>query len=526
MSHQFGLLDRVSAFVMVLEADGHVAWSNDAAQHHFGYSLEQTRGRRIQDFLVYADQGEEVDRAVQFARTHPEPVSLELAFLTRSNDRRWIAWTISRMGEGSDELIASGVDITSRKQSEERARFLADAGEVLAASLDSRETLSTVAELSVRAYADLCIIDLLDETGTVRRIQVSASDPDLEPLAAGLMKYPSQQSRPYLGAAAIRSGRSLVFPRVDSSLLERLAQDDNHLRILRQVNPRSFLAVPLLARGRVIGSLIFISTRRSFNDDDLRSAEQLASRAALAIDNARLYQDAQKASRARDEVLSVVAHDLRSPLNGIGLSATVLQRKADRTGDPQLKELADGVQQSVSQMNRLVQDLLDKTRIDAGRLSVDARSSSPHELVSEAVAAVRSAAPSVQFHVSVPAGLPRVAADPLRIRQVFTNLLGNALKFTPEGGRIEVGARLASEMVEFWVADQGPGIAPEALPHIFERFWQGKRADTTGAGLGLAIVKGIVESHGGRVSAESAVGQGTTVRFTLPRLIDESHAAP
>jgi signal transduction histidine kinase len=219
----------------------------------------------------------------------------------------------------------------------------------------------------------------------------------------------------------------------------------------------------------------------------------------------------------RDDVLGIVAHDLRNPLSAILMQTSVLRLRGAE-GDPRLRKPVEAVERAARRMSDLIQDLLDVTSMEAGRLSVEKVRSPAGELVTDCVETQVALATSASLvlHTEVPPGLPEVCADRGRIQQVFENLIGNAVKFTAPGGRVTVGAALRSREVLFWVADTGPGIPPQDLPHVFDRFWQAQKGGRQGAGLGLPIVKGLVELHGGRIWVESTLGQGTTFFFAIP----------
>ncbi|WP_255415215.1 sensor histidine kinase KdpD [Vitiosangium sp. GDMCC 1.1324] len=255
-----------------------------------------------------------------------------------------------------------------------------------------------------------------------------------------------------------------------------------------------------------------------YTADDLEFARGLGRLASLAVENARSYQSARRATRARDDVLGIVAHDLRSPLNSIILSAQALQRwKGNAAADtPRAADALGTIVSSVRRMNRLIDDLLDVARMDAGQLSIRPSPQPTETLLREVIEAARPQAEEVHLVLELPEVLPPVLADRDRLLQVFSNLLGNALKFTPPGGEVKVSARVEGGTICFQVHDTGPGIAPEALMHIFERFWQADRRDRRGSGLGLSIAKGLVDAHGGRIWVESEPGHGSTFLFTMP----------
>jgi signal transduction histidine kinase len=304
---------------------------------------------------------------------------------------------------------------------------------------------------------------------------------------------------------------------IGAEYIESVAQSEEHLRILREINPKSMMALPLLARERLLGGLLLISSdsTRRYGARDLALAKELADRAALAIDNARLYETARRATHVRDEVLGVVAHDLRNPLSAISMQTALLLQAAGPDGPRQHME---AIERAANRMNRLIQDLLDVTSMDAGRLSVEQKRVSARKILSEAMEAQEplASAASLTLQLDVAPELPDVWADRDRLLQVFENLFGNAVKFTGGGGAITLGATPRGNEVLFRVTDTGAGIAPADVPHVFDRFWQARTRGRHGAGLGLAIVKGIVEAQGGRIWVESTPGEGSTFFFTIP----------
>ncbi len=234
-------------------------------------------------------------------------------------------------------------------------------------------------------------------------------------------------------------------------------------------------------------------------------------------DQKRLEDGLRKAVQSRDEVMGIVAHDLRNPLGSILLQASLLRRR-EPDAERRSAKPVEVIERAARRMNHLIEDLLDVTRIDAGRLSVEPARTAAARVLVDAVETQKpiASSASLELHVNVGKDLPEVWADPGRVLQVLENLIGNAVKFTEAGGHITVGAAAGDGEVLFWVSDTGAGIPPEELPHLFDRFWQARAARRSGAGLGLAIVKGIVEAHNGRIWVESRLGQGSTFFFTIP----------
>jgi signal transduction histidine kinase/DNA-binding response OmpR family regulator len=435
-------------------------------------------------------------------------------------------------GELLTRAIRSGIERKRREISRhrlprdvesehERLRFLVDAGMLLAASLDFEETLESVASLAVRSIADFCIIDVVDTDGETRRLSVAHADAGKADLAARLRAFPIDRGRAHLSAIALDSAEPRVVD-VTPELLRSVAQDEEHLRTLEELGPVSYIAVPLRARDRSLGALVMISSNRSYTAEDLQLAQELGRRAALAVDDARLYREAHRVIRARDEVLRIVSHDLRNPLSTITMSADILLDAQVNFSEEQKIRQLHVILRSAERMNRLIGDLLDVARVEAGQLAIDPMYYDPRRLVREAVElhTALATARSLQLRGEADEVLPPVLADRDRILQVLANLIGNAIKFTPEGGDLVVRAQAAGDRVRFSVTDTGPGIPEQQLSQLFRPFWQGRRGGRDGAGLGLAVAKGIVEAHGGEIGVESTVGVGTTVFFTLVAVED------
>jgi signal transduction histidine kinase len=286
---------------------------------------------------------------------------------------------------------------------------------------------------------------------------------------------------------------------------------------MKAMNPESALFLPLVAREQLIGALTLFRTKGTFDGDDLGFAEDLARLAALALDNARLHDAVRASLRARDEMVGVVSHDLRNPVAAIKMLSGTLLRDPANAGGP-THESIELICQAAEQMDALIRDLLDVNRLDAGKLVVSPVPVDPSTLLTDSLQTLRPlvAEKGIALDLQIETPLPMVMADPDRIQQTLSNLVGNAIKFSPSGSKIVVIARKDPEAVVISVVDSGKGIAPEQLPRIFDRNWQSSRTDRQGAGLGLAISKGIVEAHGGKIWIESKQSQGTIASFTLP----------
>jgi signal transduction histidine kinase len=269
----------------------------------------------------------------------------------------------------------------------------------------------------------------------------------------------------------------------------------------------------------VLGTISFFTdTGRSLTSDDVQMAEDLSRRAATAIDNTRLYDQAQRAVRVRDDMLAIVTHDLRTPLSAIVTAAAM--QKASASDDDQgrrVRQRAESIQRAADHMSRLIRDLTDIGQIDAGRFAIERTPQNPSAITREVVDTLQPSAEQrgCRLSADIIGTVPSIEADGDRIVQVLSNLVSNAVKV----GASEVTVRLEArpEDVLFTVSDTGPGIREEDLPHMFDRYWRAKTANYKGTGLGLPISKQIVDAHGGRIWIESEPGMGSTFFFTLPR---------
>jgi signal transduction histidine kinase len=320
----------------------------------------------------------------------------------------------------------------------------------------------------------------------------------------------------------LRTGKSELYERVPRELVRGSARDPEQLRLVTELGLEnaSMMVVPMVARGRTLGAICLIATDsgRRYNLHDLNMAEDLAQRAAIAVDNARLYLEAREAVRTREDLLGIVSHDLRNPLAGMLMRCALLLETLpeDEAGERVRRDI-EAMNRSAHRMERLLRDLLDFASIQAGRLAVEKQPFAVSDLLKEGMESLYALAGKrkVDCDIELTDTQVQVLCDRERFLQIFSNLIGNALKFTPQDGAIHVRAVQRGPEVSFCVNDTGPGITKDELPKIFQKYWQG-RGGRTGAGLGLFIAKALVEAHGGRIWVESALGVGASFYFTLP----------
>lgn len=500
---------------------------NQGAEQVFGYTAGEVLGRSLSMLLP--------DRARAVHDKHIRNFASGRSQARRMGERQEITGLRKDGSEFPAEASISKLhvsgrwiftvllrDISERRREERSQQFLAEAGALLASSLDYETTLASIARLAVPVLSDWCVIFIRDDDGKVRRLEMVHADPAQQGLLEQLKRYPMEAIQLHPVFTVFDTGLSELVPEISDAFLQAISSTPEHLEVWRQLQLKRLLVVPLKARGRTRGAMGFFSSMRGAHDArDVKLAEDLALLAAMAVDNAMLYREAQAAVRARDDMLSVVSHDLGNPLSAIRIGTSLLLRGIP----PEEREQGgwfhlESIRQSAEQMESLINDLLEVKRLEAGKVLLERRSTAVEPLLASALSSFRELAAQRGLELSCRArgDLPAIPADRARLLQVISNLVGNALKFTPKGGRISVEAERAAGAVVFHVADTGQGIAAEHLPHVFDRFWQGRRQGKHGIGLGLAICKGIVEAHGGRIWVESETGRGTTVSFTVPIL--------
>ncbi|MCK8497955.1 GAF domain-containing sensor histidine kinase [Myxococcus fulvus] len=415
---------------------------------------------------------------------------------------------------------------TEAEDAEHRAAFLSDASRLLASSsLDPKVTLDTLARLSVPVMADWCFVDIIDEGGTVQRTSVAHADARDAPLALRVREFPpGPEGSSHPTTRVARHAESLLVDDVDDAWLHRVSVSEAHYETMREVGFHGILSVPLVARGRSLGALTFLAVRpsRHYSQADLETAQDLARRAALFLDNARLYREARRSVLLRDEFLAVASHELKTPLTPLQLRLQWLrqQTRKDKPYLPTSLVLSqlDVVQRQVDKLSGLVHGLLDVSRMSSGRLSLHREDVDLEVLAREVKTRLALAASQAGSEVSLTThGDVKGHWDRARLEQVLTHLLANALKYGA-GQPVRLELEDAGDDVVVRVEDAGIGIAREYQSHIFERFGRAvSERHYGGLGLGLYVTRQIVEAHGGTIQVASEPQKGSHFEVTLPR---------
>lgn len=510
------------AIVTVNEAQAIVQF-NRGAEQMFGYARADVLGRPLDLLLPERFRAGHPGYVAAFGRS-AETARLmghrREVFGRRRNGEEFPAEaSIAKveLGDRSRLYTALVRDVTERKQLERQQKFLADASRTLGSSLDYDSTLDAIVRLAVPDMADACVLYVAEDGRPPRQIGW-ARDGAVQDALQRRLRGPLA-----VAAAAMRAGAvELLMNDTGSGSSHEGGGTGADQPLLREIRATSLLAAPIGIRSHTLGALTLIRTGATpqFGLADVTLVADIASRAALALENARLYRDAQRAARARDEVLGVVSHDLRNPLSAIAMCSRIL---LDRPPDDEhaRRELASAISESAGWMSRLIQDLLDVSAIDAGRLSVMFAAQAVAPILEQVIHLLAGVAAErdVELRLDVAPDLPVVWADAERLVQGVANVAGNAVKFTGRGGTVILSARTGAgaDTIVISVEDTGPGIAEHDLPHIFDRYWHAPRGTRrSGTGLGLAIARGIVEAHHGRIDVTSTVGVGSRFSIVLP----------
>jgi PAS domain S-box-containing protein len=528
------IVDIAADGIIALDDSFRIVRFNRGAERIFGWTETEMIGQPLDRLLPMGARAVHRGHVRTFAEGTSDARQMadrrEIAGLRKNGEQFPAEASIARLTmDGERTFMVMLRDVSERRRTEERQKLLATAGWVLAASLDVESTMATVAELPVPLLGEWSLLELLTPDGSIRRAAATHMDPRRHEDSASLVsRLPEMQEDDPLPGSAARVAHETEAQRITdiSGWLRANFHDAATRARAESLGASAVLLVPLRASGRAIGALHLVRTRPGASHliEEVHVADQYAGLAALALENARLYQESRRAVRERDEMLAIVSHDLRNPVNAIVmLTGAVLSRDTeqpdvDEHAPLMTREEVEAVRAAGRQADGLIQDLQDVSRISAGRLRVERRRTSSSDLLKESADMFEPAMHDAELHFvrEFDETLPSILADRHRLQQVLSNLLGNAIRFTPRNGQIVLSAHVVEDMLRIAVKDTGPGVAADDVPRLFERYWQAPRLLRAGSGLGLYIAKGIVEAHGGEIGVDSELGEGSEFWFTVP----------
>lgn len=519
---QARLLDAVGQAVIATDRRGRIVYWNGPAATLFGLTAAQAQGRPITD--VMPDPPGRIGTLERMRRGLAGSGEIEVR---RPDERRvTVLFSDAPIRDDDEErpigLVRTATDMTMRKHAEQAQRLLADAGSALASSMDYEMTIRSVARLCVPAFADCCLIDVVEDDGAPRRLEAVHVDGQLEAdvrtTGPGLETGTDLQSPV---AEVMRTGLPRYYPHITESTLRQLP-DSAHALWLRRLGFTTAIISPLRAAGQTLGAISFYrrASDAAYAESDLLLAEEVANRAAAAIQQARLFESATVANRAKSDFLAVMSHELRTPLTTITGYTDLMLADVPTALPPKHRAYVERIRLAAAHLLSLIEQILVFTRLEASREQMQPERIAVSEVLRDAAALIEPVARErgIRFSVQAVGADTFIESDKTKLRQILLNLLANAVKFTDEG-EVRLAATTVNGRVVFTIRDTGIGIDPEHLGSIFEPFWQVDQSSTRragGAGIGLSVTRKLAHMLGGEVAVASDPGGGTTFTVRLP----------
>ena len=517
--------------IQLISAGGHVLYSSDSVEHVLGYKPEELQGVSPQGFIHPDDLPFFMEQFLSLIQKPGDQVTLEYRVKHKNGSWVWIEATGTNYLHDPQlqAIVGNFRNITERKHREGRQLILNAVSEKLASSLDQQLTLQEIAQLIVPAMADYCRIAVLDERHHIRDIVANHIEPEKIALVRELYEqYKDRVSSTYGLQRLLETGQPELIPVVTPELVAPLIQENSAvIPIIHALGLTSYMGIPLIARDKVIGAITFSSTQpqRHYTQEDLAFAQELARRIALTLDNVRLYAEAQQAITLRDDFISIASHELRTPVTSLKLYIQVLQKQFSGRGEESLARSFAKLDTQLNKLTLLIEDLLNVSRIEHGKLDFQDDWFDLNEVVKDTVEQIQST--TSKHRIRIEGNIRQLVwGDKDRIGQVLTNLLTNAVKYSPMSDTIIVRLTGAQDAVVVSVQDFGIGIEKEHLNYIFERFHRVSDPEEKtypGLGIGLYIAREIIQRHNGTLTVESEKGKGSLFAFSLP---DTSSTSP
>ncbi len=507
--------------------DGYILSWNKAAEEMYGYTANEVLGKHMSSVIPQEIQEEEsaILKNIKKGKHINHYETVRLTKLGASID---VSLSVSPIRNAEGEIVGAAKitrQITDRKRLKGNLKFLSEASKILSSSLNYKTTLANVTKLAVPHIADWCTVELLNKKSDFESVAIAHKDPEKTIWAKKLReKYPIDINHTAGIPQVMRTGKSEIYSVITDDMLVTNARDEEQLKIMRKIGFTSAMIVPLIVSGKPLGAITFVTAEsgKQYSDADLTMAEELANRASLAMENAKLYEASQKElekrkqlEKQKNDLISMASHELKTPLTSLKVFAQVLDKKLAKNKDLDMKKFIEKINIQIDMLSGLINELLDVTRMQRGKLALYTQQFFVKELAEEVIETLQPLTQQkliLDWHTNLP-----VHADKERIRQVIINLVTNAIKYSPEGDKILVGSHKRGDYIEMYVQDFGMGIAKEEVKKIFGRFYQAAQHKTfPGLGLGLYISSEIIKIHGGKMWVKSEKGKGSTFYFTLP----------
>ncbi len=504
---------------------GYLAECNDAMAKMYGFKkAEELIGARLSDLLI-PTESKNIEYLTAFIKS-----GYKLGY-TESHEQDTFGnlhiFENNLIGIIQDGFVlrAWGTqrDITQQKKTRERQDFLNKVSNKLVMSLNQEVTLKEIAQLVVPYLADYCRIATIDEDNIIKELTVNHKDPTKINLAEALFdNYKNDPQRTYGIPTIIKSGKPEIIEKIDTKILKKFHTSPKLIAIVKELELKSYMGVPLIARDKVIGAMTFSSVKenRYYTKDDLAFAMELAGRIALTLDNIHLFKESQEAISLRDEFISVASHELKTPITSMKIFTQILQKNAELDKDSKTLPTLEKMDRQINKLTELIYNLLDISKIQAGRLEYTMKDFSFDEMIKDLI--------EIHQHISTRHTLvlknnrkQTIYGDEDRLSQVVSNLITNAIKYSPNAKSIEIKITSSKKFIKVAVKDSGIGMSKEHFDKIFNRFYRVSDSDDQtypGLGIGLYICKEIITRHQGNLWVESFPDKGSIFYFTLPKL--------
>jgi signal transduction histidine kinase len=526
------IIERNADAIVVIDESGTICFANAVAARMFGKPVEELVGYPF-GFPAVAGETSEIDLLrdgavyvveMRVVESHWEGKPACIATLRDATDRK-------RAEESARKLIREQAARQAADDAAQRFRFLAHASARFAANVEFAGILAELPKLCTSELGDWAIVYSI-EKGVLRRAAASHRDSDLEGSLGELLHFPADLDALKPVVDVVRAKTPLVVDHVTDGWLDAHVHNAAHRALLVSAGIASLMVLPLVAHDRVLGAVALArkDKARPFDIDDLTLAENLTTRAALALDSARLYQEAREANQVKTDFLAVISHDLRTPLNAImGYADLLAMGIPDKLSDGAVESVSR-IRTSASHLVYLIDQLLLYARLESGHDQPNFAPVEIREVCDDVRAVIEPLASGrgLSFVVDMPDESITLVSDADKLRQVLLNLVSNAVKYSQKG-EVKLSASAADDVIHIIVSDTGVGIAAEHLPRIFEPFWQAsalQRGPSTGTGLGLSVVRELVTLLGGEIGVTSELGRGSSFSVNLPRHVPGAPIAP